>query len=884
MNKLTLIVVIALIAVFGQAVHAATLFSESFETYPVTWNLPSGSPWAHPTYVVSVNNSPVVTGQDGSNYLEIDNAGTSAAPESDTIATNGTADAAMGTFQANTTYSLTVLMQCGAGGTTNGPLFSGTISLLDATTSTAAGSFTENFGSAPDANFHSYTVTVDTATQPGLVGHTIGISLTASQTTLYFHAVSFDKVALTATPDVPPGMSYIGVNIEKDWLYTDVIRQAAHSQWNISTDLWNTTPAAAATVDSNGWPTQDCSLALWGTTAVTGNVQNNGTYTVVFNGIAKVTTFPGYVVSPVNSDGTNGTYNASTNTTTATFVDTSASAENVAIIFANTKRTSSSATNTGITNVHVYRPTSPGATTSFAVGTLFTPVSLSVGEKFSTSRFLDLTAAINSTQVNWVDRNIPAFWCQNGGGIHPMSYEYAVAYCNATNTDLYLNIPYHASDAYVTNLAKLIKYGSDGVNPYSSTQASPVWAPLNSNLHVYFELSDEVWNSIFQQMHDNYNAVVADQTANNAEWNILNYDGASASNLWTGAWRLIGLKGLQFSNDFRAVYGDTAMPPYANCTVRPLFEFQAQNGQSTGTSALHFLDNYYNNSDGVAHVTTPHPMNYYFWGAGGATYFKSNNDAATTVDAIFASGIPATGYSLMIQTDAAVAKSYGLKRVAYEGGWALQNGTSTDNPAGGPASLAKYDTRATAVLQNAITSFEQTGGDLNVFYCSSSWDTNYVWGMTDSVFDLDVPLYAAVTAIDNSAPAAVTYGNPIAGTGATTLPYASKLIAESNSNSGLADNGALGYVPLISVGGNYQISLNINSTAAGKYVKVLVDGNVVGGTINVPVSSTAQNVVVATVNLTPGQHGLIIRGQYTSNNNYTGNSCTFTSVVLTKVP
>jgi len=882
MNKLISILVIAIITMLAGSGQAATLFNESFESYPATWNLPgTQTVWNHPTYLVSVNNSPVVTGQDGVNYLELDNPGTSTALETDTITTTSTANAAMGTFQANTTYSLTALMQNNYGGTSSGSLFSGTISILDASTSTAAGSFTQNFGATPDASFHLYTVTVNTATQPGLVGHTIGLSLTASQTSINFRYVAFDKVTLTATPNTPPGLSSIGVNLEKDWLFTDVIHQAS-SQWNTATDLWGTT---AATVDSNGWPTQDCSLVLWKTTPATGNAQNNGLFTLTFNGKAKVTTFPVVSVLPVNSDGTNGTYNATTNTTTATFTDSNASPENFAIIFKNTQLTGTSTLNTGLTNIHIYRPTYPGSTISYAPGTLFTPYALAVGQKFSTIRFLDLTAAINSTQINWTDRNVPAFWCQNGGGVHPMAYEYAVAYCNATNTDLYLNIPYHVTDAYVTNLAKLIKYGSDGTNPYSSTQASPVWAPLNSNLHVYFELSDEVWNSIFQQTHDNYNAVVADQTANNAEWAALNYDGAAASNLWAGAWRLIGLKGMQFSNDFRAVYGDAAMPPNANCTVRPLLEFQAQNGQSSGVQALRFLDNYYNNSDGVTHVTTPHPVNYFFWGAGGATYFKSNNDAATTVQAIFDSGIPATGYSLMIQTDAALVKSYGLKRVAYEGGWALQNGTGvTDNPLGGPAALAKYDDRATAVLENAVTSFQQTGGDLHVFFNSSNWETNNVWGMTDSVFDLTVPLYNAVTTIANTPPAAVTYGNAISGTGTTTLALGSQLIGESISGSSITDNSALDWVPLVSTAGNYQISLNINSASAGKYVKVLIDGNVVGGAISVPVSTTPQNVVVGTVNLTAGQHGLIMRGQYTSNNNYTGNSCTFTSVVLTKVP
>ena len=50
-----------------------------------------------------------------------------------------------------------------------------------------------------------------------------------------------------------------------------------------------------------------------------------------------------------------------------------------------------------------------------------------------------------------------------------------------------------------------------------------------------------------------------------------------------------------------------------------------------------------------------------------------------------------------------------------------------------------------------------------------------------------------------------------------------------------------------------------------------------------PVSNSPVNVFVGTVHLTPGQHGLIVEGQYTSNNDYTDNSCGFTSATLTPV-
>jgi hypothetical protein len=662
--------------------------------------------------------------------------------------------------------------------------------------------------------------------------------------------------------------SSIGVNLAGDWLWADAVRQA-RPHWDTAANLGD----GAATQDSNGWPTEDCSLVVW-----EGHAYNDGTYTLSFSGQATISVSYGF--GTVNgSSSSSGNYNSTTNTTTAavTIIDTGA--ENCSIIFTQTKRTSASATNTGITNVHLYRPITEGASTSYSAGTLFTNQTLAMSSNFCVTRFMDQLGANNSTQVNWSDRPLPGAWNQN-----PIAYEYVVAYGNATNADIYINIPVYATPAYFTNLANLVKYGSDGVNPYTSAQANPVYAPLNSNLQVYLEYSNEVWNGGFQQCNENYNTVTADQSANNAEWSILNFDGGAASNLWTGAWRRVIYQAKLISDAFRAVYGDAAMPPNANAIVRPLIEFQAGNGQATGSTQLQFLDNYFNNSDGVPHVTTPHPVSYFLWGGGGATYYNSNNDAASTVDALFNSGIPSTGYPATTQIDTALVKAYGLKRVAYEGGWSVYNGTNGfSSTPGSAAALAKFDSRATTAQTTAHTIFQQSGGDLDIFYTSSSWAPTYIWSLTDQIFNLTTPLYQATSVIDTNSNPAITYGNAISGTAATTLAYGSQLFADSTYNAGLPDNGALGFLPLITSPGDYKISLMINTSSSGKFVQVLLDGITVGDPISVPVSNSPVSVNVGTFLLAAGQHGLIVQGQYTSNNNYSGNSCSFTSVVLTPV-
>ncbi len=678
---------------------------------------------------------------------------------------------------------------------------------------------------------------------------------------------AFVEAFLVLSPVCQGQQASVGINLAGDWLWADAVRQA-RPHWDTATHLGD----GAAAEDGNQWPTEDCSLLVW-----EGHAYNEGTYALSFNG--KATVSVSYNYGTVNgASSSTGTYNSATNTTTATVVITDTSAQNCSLIFTNTQRTAATATNTGITNVHLYRPVSEGAATSYGPGTLFTNQTLAMSQKFAVTRFMDLVGANNSTQVHWSDRSFPGTWNQS-----PMAYEYVVAYGNATNTDIYVNIPLSADSTYVVNLANLIRYGSDGMNPYTTAQTNPTYAPLKSGLHVYLEYSNEVWNGGFQQFHDNYDAVVADQSANNAEWIILNFDGAAADNLYTGAWRRIAYHAKLISDAFRAVYGDAAMPPNANATVRPLLEFQAGDGQATGSTQLQFLDSFFHNSDGVSHVSTPHPVNYFLWGAGGATYYTSNDDTASTMDALYGSGIPDAGYAATTRADTALAKGYGLKRVAYEGGWSVYNGNNGYASTGGTAAaLAKFDARATTAQTSAHNLFEQSGGDLNIFYTSSSWAPTYIWSLTDQIFNLTTPLFQAVSSIDSANAPGVTFGNAVSATAATNLSYGSQLFSFNNYNAGLSDNGALGFVPLVTSSGYYQISLSINSNSPNHYVRVLVDGQTLGSPpTSVPVSNSPASVVVGSIYLTAGQHGLIVEGQYPSNNDYGDNSCGFTSVTLT---
>ncbi len=127
-------------------------------------------------------------------------------------------------------------------------------------------------------------------------------------------------------------------------------------------------------------------------------------------------------------------------------------------------------------------------------------------------RMMDLGFTNNSPVRDWSDRRLPGHVfpigvlnprdALDGRGSFTLTnertgipWEHMVALCNQTGKDLWLNIPHLASADCMLKLAKLIRFGSDGTEPYETPQADPVWPPLDPARKVYLEYSNEVWNA-----------------------------------------------------------------------------------------------------------------------------------------------------------------------------------------------------------------------------------------------------------------------------------------------------------------------------------------------------------------------------------------------------
>jgi hypothetical protein len=494
----------------------------------------------------------------------------------------------------------------------------------------------QSFGSPQISDWTEHTTqAVDTFTDALTAGATYNIELqyvtTSSPSEIRLHWSSPSSPDEAIEPATPVGVNGgTAVDWDPSVIFADAFKE---SRIDSAVQPGNNQPVP---LDANGWPETDAEITVFAGL----NVDTSGLYTMTFTGSATVS------VSLDPDTITSNTYNSSTNTTTVIWKDNGVfptSTGNLRLTLTNTKRTASSATNTGVTNISIMRPASPGnMTTSYPAGTLYTSAYESLIDQFSAVRFMDYLATNSPTgdvggnaTVNWTDRLTPADSSQQG--IAPASeinyqgqggaIEYAVELCNETGKDMWINIPSQASDTYVTDLADGLLYGFNSTGGvYTAPTASPAFPPLDSNLKVYVEYSNEVWNAGFTQNSLVQSIAVADVSANNADGQIINYDGIGTGQATTLGQRYWALRTVQISNDFRAVWGNASMIS----TIRPVFEFQYNDLNNTAGDALGFISDYFDNADGTQHVASPEPVNYYLYGAGGGWYNSVNNDTNST--------------------------------------------------------------------------------------------------------------------------------------------------------------------------------------------------------------------------------------------------------------
>ena len=376
----------------------------------------------------------------------------------------------------------------------------------------------------------------------------------------------------------------------------------------------------------------------------------------------------------------------------------------------------------GVKDVKLIRP-------GHAAGELFNQPFLARLARFQVLRFMDFTQTNNNTQVNWADRSLPGFASQQrrpDGATVGGAWEYVVLLANQAGKDVWINVPHQATDDYVTKLAQLFRFGSDGVTPYTSPQASPVFPPLAQGLKVYVEWSNELWNGGFGQ--STWLGLQADAAVAANDTDLL-YDGNT--NHYAVMFRIVGKRSMQISNLFRAVFGDADMLT----RVRPVLPGQVANA---GTI-----------SEPLAYLAARHGgAASFFYATAGAPYVTVFNDdagtrAGLTLDTIFAemTSYAEVNVHTWMKSFAKLSFDNGVRMVAYEGGQHLYGTGSTDVKL-----AAQLDPRMKDILLLNIANWTASGGDLFVHYnLCSGWDRHGAWGLSSDITSEATPKWAAIT-------------------------------------------------------------------------------------------------------------------------------------------
>ncbi|HTP27931.1 MAG TPA: hypothetical protein VMK12_20040 [Anaeromyxobacteraceae bacterium] len=652
----------------------------------------------------------------------------------------------------------------------------------------------------------------------------------------------------------------IGINIgapldySQDRLYADVMKTARAVTLDGSQQ---------APTDTEDWPTvPNFQILLWGDMD-----QMHGSYAFSAKGhLASLSaTYGNGTVSGL-------AYSVATDTTTAMIEVPDAASSNFALTFAEAYR-DAARSRPGLTDIKIMRPIAPGSSTPFDPSVLFNTPLKAMIQKFSVVRFMDFLATNWNAQANWSDRTLPvrrsyarpagkdSGWQGQGG-----PWEHVILFANAVNRDAWITIPARASDEYVTRVAQLFAYGSDGVNPYASSRERPVYPPLDPRLKLYVEYSNELWNYAFSQAHM-VDALAADKKATAP----IRYDGEGDVGALHA--RYVAMRSAQISLMFRRIFGSAAMMR----RIRPILA--AQSSSPTGPGGIdamlvfafdHLCGGW--RMPGTREKVGQHPPSYYWYGAGGAAYYSPSD--ASSVEAVLTSGEmdPTTWTASGQLRDMQAPAVFGIRRIAYEGGPNLGDWSQGHESINQPAAVMTFPPRSpnmTDVFAAHHDAWSRLGGDLLVYYNSTS---DYRYGLAPiskrhpngDVHDLDSPKLRAVDALAARPRAAITVGSPIPG----RLPGASHTIS---STFGRASSGAgfaltatargwrtdtaqfTGYLFRMARAASRSIRLTLSGSSRGK-VSVYFDGAALGtvGVVNGPITFRIGAVA-------PGLHGVIVQ-------------------------
>lgn len=255
----------------------------------------------------------------------------------------------------------------------------------------------------------------------------------------------------------PGGSASVGMNLSeiayysREWAFVDAVRSAR--PW-VSTNTSGQPFDTGQTVqtDANGWPLLQPGQAAH-TLLLTDKpaAYPTGQYVVTWEGSGTLAF--GFDATNVQTVGSNRmTFNVNSATKNGILMR---------------------AMNGPVKNIHVWMPGYEDAPSPFH------PLFIEKLQPFGVIRFMDWQQTNGSPVVSWSDRTtLDTFSQDRSSGA---ALEYMIALCNELGADAWFCMPHQADDEYVTKFAEMVRDN------------------LNSDLKVYVEWSNEVWNVGFSQ-------------------------------------------------------------------------------------------------------------------------------------------------------------------------------------------------------------------------------------------------------------------------------------------------------------------------------------------------------------------------------------------------
>ena len=182
--------------------------------------------------------------------------------------------------------------------------------------------------------------------------------------------------------------------------------------------------------------------------------------------------------------------------------------------------------------------------------------------------------------------------------------------------------------------------------------------------------------------------------------------------------------------------------------------------------------------------------------------------------------------------DLAYTTTFGLHRVAYEGGLSLDPGGNADTSSALATKLAALaDPRLQQLVVTNHNQWTNAGGDLLVYYLASD---QYKFAFTDEYFNTNTP---KLNALDQLAAEQATQnfsvGTALSASQAVSIQGAQFSLTDKSSGAfagalGLAAGNWTSYLINIPVGGDYVINASYKTYGTAVSFKLLLGGAVIG--------------------------------------------------------